>query len=150
MPGHQVVAQWWDFAWMLIAKSLSYCIARCRQACQCNVENLTQWAQTLSFGELHAPLSLGSLGKTAGVWVVSTGISSELPRYGRYSVTFNESETGALGQVYPAWWLRNPEVGGFPTVELCKLQLHGEVIKAYGGSQFYLARDEHAQQSCQL
>mmetsp|Transcript_60459 Transcript_60459/g.141592 ORF Transcript_60459/g.141592 Transcript_60459/m.141592 type:complete len:678 (+) Transcript_60459:42-2075(+) len=47
----EVVAQWWDFAWMLIAK------------------------------------------------------------YGRYSVTFNESETGALGQVYPAWWLRNPEVG---------------------------------------
>mmetsp|Transcript_6497 Transcript_6497/g.15310 ORF Transcript_6497/g.15310 Transcript_6497/m.15310 type:complete len:230 (+) Transcript_6497:135-824(+) len=47
----EVVAEWWDFAWMLIAK------------------------------------------------------------YGRYSVTFNESETGALGQVYPAWWLRNPEVG---------------------------------------
>ena len=32
-----------------------------------------------------------------------------MSRYGRYSVTFNETETGAMGQVYPAWWLRNPE-----------------------------------------
>ena len=93
--------------------------------------------------------SLGCKHRHFVLWVVHPCLS-ELPRYGRYSVTFNESETGALGQVYPAWWLRNPEVGGFPTVELCKLQLHGEVIKAYGGSQFYLARDEHAQQSCQL
>merc|ERR1711920_721074 len=35
-------------------------------------------------------------------------------KYGRYVVTFNESEIDgeeALGQAYPVWWLSSPEVG---------------------------------------
>jgi len=35
-------------------------------------------------------------------------------KYGRYVITYNESEIGgedALGQAYPMWWLSSPEVG---------------------------------------
>jgi dipeptidase len=34
-------------------------------------------------------------------------------KFGRYVVTYNETEHGtdALGQAYPEWWLRNPDVG---------------------------------------
>lgn len=46
----------------------------------------------------------------AGWWNFSTTLFA---KYGRYVVTYNESENGEsmAGQAYPEWWVRSPEVG---------------------------------------
>jgi dipeptidase len=37
-------------------------------------------------------------------------------KFGRYMITFNETETGEKSQFYPAWWMKSPEVSyvGWP------------------------------------
>lgn len=46
----------------------------------------------------------------AGWWNFCTTLFA---KYGRYVVTYNESENGEsmAGQAYPEWWVRSPEVG---------------------------------------
>jgi len=82
------------------------------------VEAVAQWEREVS--SLGADVAMEELTKRSNAfaeaklaewWELAGHIFA---KYGRYVVTYNESEVGgedAAGQAYPEWWLASPEVG---------------------------------------